>query len=166
MIVVADTTPIRHLVAIHRIELIPLLYGELLIAEAVMQELLAESTPPAVKAWMQKGADWLLVAAPSKSQALEPDLLEPDPGEIDAIRLAEERNADLILIDDRMGREAAMRRGLRVAGTVGILEEADRLGLIPDFERALAGLEESRFYLSKSFRELVLPRFRERRSKK
>jgi predicted nucleic acid-binding protein len=162
MIVVADTTPIRHLLAIRRIELLSKLYGEVLVAKAVLRELRAESTPDAIKDWIHKRPDWFRVVATTRRR-FDLALAELDPGELESILLAEEVKADLILIDDRAGREAATLRGLSVIGTVGILEQADIVWLLPDFETALAELENSRFYLSRAFREVVLARYRSRR---
>ena len=58
------------------------------------------------------------------SGTLEADLLPLDGGEQEAILLAQELHADLVLLDDREARKAAIRRALRVMGTVGVLEQA------------------------------------------
>ncbi len=55
--------------------------------------------------------------------------LNVDDGEREAVCLPREINAVAILMDDRKGRAEATRCGLRVAGTIGILEAAGRLGL-------------------------------------
>jgi predicted nucleic acid-binding protein len=51
-------------------------------------------------------------------------------GEQEAIQLAEERHADLLLMDERKGRLEAKRRGLRTTGTLGVLLSAGELSLI------------------------------------
>jgi predicted nucleic acid-binding protein len=56
--------------------------------------------------------------------------LDVDAGELEAISLAQEIHADAILIDDRVGRNAAIRCGLAVVGTVGLLEKSAARGLI------------------------------------
>jgi hypothetical protein len=61
MIVVSDTTPLRHLIAIGQVELLRKLYGAVVVPGAVWTELQAESTPSAVKAWLQSAPDWLQV---------------------------------------------------------------------------------------------------------
>ena len=49
-----------------------------------------------------------------------------DPGERDAIQLAKEEHADLLLMDERLGVRMALRRGLMVTGTLGVLVQAAR----------------------------------------
>ena len=61
MIVVCDTTPIRHLTAIGLAELLPRLYGEVTIPPAVWRELQAESTPANVKLWLEPRPGWLSI---------------------------------------------------------------------------------------------------------
>lgn len=53
-----------------------------------------------------------------------------DAGELEAICLAREIKAAALLVDDRAGRKAAIRCGLAVIGTIGILEEAAARGLL------------------------------------
>ena len=69
------------------------------------------------------------------------------PGERSAITLAFSLNADLLLIDEQAGRAEAERRRLFVTGTLGVLAEAHRAGLL-DFEVALARFRQTNFYLS------------------
>jgi predicted nucleic acid-binding protein len=45
MIVVADTSPINYLVLIKEIEVLPKLYGKIVIPEAVREELLPNRRP-------------------------------------------------------------------------------------------------------------------------
>ena len=77
-----------------------------------------------------------------------------DPGESAAISLAVALHAERILIDDWDGRTEALRRHLRVTGTLGVLILAHQRGLL-DFERALARLSQTNFYLSAELVQLV-----------
>jgi predicted nucleic acid-binding protein len=92
----------------------------------------------------------------------EPALDALDPGEREAIQLASELSADLLLMDDREGRSFALRCQLPVTGTLGVLERADVVGLLSDLPSTLARLEASGFYLSTRLREPVLARHRNR----
>lgn len=78
---------------------------------------------------------------------LDPALQFLDPGEHAAITLALSVNADRLLIDEQAGRAEAERRHLLVTGTLGVLAEAHRAGLL-DFEVALAQLRQTNFYMS------------------
>jgi predicted nucleic acid-binding protein len=77
-----------------------------------------------------------------------------DPGESTAISLALSLDAERILIDDWDGRAEAVRRNLRVTGTLGVLVLAHRRGLL-DLETALARLSQTNFYLSAELVQLV-----------
>ena len=68
-------------------------------------------------------------------------------GERAAIALALETSTDALLIDERTGRREAERRHLRVVGTLAVLEEAGRRGLL-DFGAALGQLGQTSFRLS------------------
>ena len=162
MIVVSDTTPLRHLVAIGEAELLPRLYGTVIVPGAVWAELQAEATPVMVKTWLADAPNWLEVRSSPVSLPYDPALDALDAGEREAIQLASELGADLLLMDDREGRSFAMRRQLPVTGTLGVLERADVVGILSDLPSTLARLEASGFYLSVRLRDSVVARYRSR----
>lgn len=162
MIVVSDTTPLRHLIVIGHVGLLPRLYGTVIVPGAVWAELQAEATPLMVKDWLASPPDWLEVRSPLAALADATALDMLDAGERDAIELASELRADLLLMDDREGRSFALRRQLPVTGTLGVLERADVVGLLSDLPLALAHLEASGFYLSAKLRDSVLARYKSR----
>ena len=166
MIVVSDTTPLRHLIAIGEVDLLQTIFGAVIVPEVVWSELQSESTPAAVKAWIREAPEWLQVRAsgvptPEDFEVERFDQL--DSGEQAAIRLAVELRADFLLIDEADGRTFALGLGLPVTGTLGLLERADVLGLLADLPATLAQLEASGFYLSARLREAVVARHRRRR---
>ena len=162
MIVVSDTTPLRHLIAIGKVDLLRRVYGAVIVPVAVWSELQAESTPSAVKAWLQSAPDWLQVRRAGEPPPGDTSLDNLDDGEREAIRLAVELKADLLLMDEADGRSLALGLGLPVTGTLGLLERADVLGVLADLPAALADLEASGFYLSARLRDAVLDRYRRR----
>jgi predicted nucleic acid-binding protein len=162
MIVVSDTTPLRHLIAIGRAELLAQLYGAVIVPGSVWAELHAEATPSMVKTWLANAPGWLEVRSARPTPSSDPALETLDAGEREAIQLASELRADLLLMDDRDGRSFALSRQLPVTGTLGVLERADVVGLLSDLPSTLAQLEESGFYLSTRLREAVLARHRQR----
>jgi predicted nucleic acid-binding protein len=143
MVVVADTSPINYLVLIGRIDLLPRLYTRILIPAAVMAELNHRLAPKPVQGWASNAPKWLEVLTPNTNLTLG----QLDPGESDAIVLAVEMHAEVLLIDDLAGREEAVRRGLRVAGTLSVLDEAAQAGLV-NFEEAIAQLRQTSFRVS------------------
>lgn len=145
MIVVADTTPVNYLVLIEEIEILSLLYGRVVIPASVSKELLHPQAPPAVRQWISNPPAWLEIATP-KTIATEV-LAHLDSGERDAILLAEEMDADLLILDELKGRRAAESRGLAVIGTLGVLRDAASLNLL-DLPAALERLSRTNFHLS------------------
>lgn len=128
MIVVADTSPLNYFVQIGSESILSLLYQRVLIPPSVLQELGHPDAPKAVADWFSNLPDWIEV----RPAVGFPDsaLADLDPGEREAIQLAQEQRADLLLIDERRGRLEARRRGLATTGTLGVLLAAAEKGLI------------------------------------
>jgi predicted nucleic acid-binding protein len=125
-VVVSDTSPLHYLILCEAVEVLPALFRQVVIPPTVFHELQQPNTLVLVRAWAQALPDWIKMQAP---RHLDP-LLELDPGELEAICLAEEIHALAVLMDDRAGRIAATRRGLAVTGTIGVLELAAIRGLV------------------------------------
>ncbi len=145
MIVVADTSPINYLILIKEIDILPQMYGRVVIPRAVREELLRPSAPEIVRNWISQLPAWLEVHSPMN--APDPTLAALDPGERDAIMLAAELRADQLIVDDRQGRLEAEKRGIPVMGTLGVLREAATLGLL-DLRIAVKHLEATNFYIT------------------
>ena len=129
MIVVSDTSPVLNLARIGRLELLPRLYRQVLIPSAVYQELTASKRDlsPAIDLASQP---WLIVATPSDQKRVQELREKLDPGEAEAIILAIERRADLLLVDERRARRTANAAGIAVTGLLGVVAGAKRAGLI------------------------------------
>jgi predicted nucleic acid-binding protein len=155
MIVIADTSPVNYLILIRQIHLLKALYSRTLIPPAVLSELKHPLAPQAVKEWAASPPPWIEIVEPRSTLVLH----QLDPGENEAIWLAMEVRADLILIDDQAGRQEALRRGLNVAGTLSVLDEADRVGLV-SFDVAINELAKTSFRVSPT----VLLQIKQRRS--
>lgn len=128
MIVVADTSPLNYFVQIGCESVLPSLYQRVLIPPSVLDELRHPDAPKVVASWLLNLPGWIEV----RPTAGSPDaaLADLDPGEREAIQLAQEQRADLLLIDERRGRLEAKRRGLATTGTLGVLLAAAQKGLI------------------------------------
>ena len=71
-----------------------------------------------------------------------------DPGEAEAIVLAQEMNADLLMMDERRGRHIAADSGVRITGLLGVVAQARRANLIEQAKPGLDGLiREARFWI-------------------
>jgi len=153
MLVVADTSPMRYLVVIHAIEILPLLYEQVVVPQAVLAELQHPRSPREVRAWLTTPPGWVEVRQPQQ----RPRLPRLGPGEQDAIHLAEELHADVILMDDEDGRIEAERRAMAVIGTLGVLERAAERGLL-DLPPVLARLQATNFFVDDALIQEALAR--------
>lgn len=143
-LVIADTGPIHYLILIGHIDLLPALFEKVILPSAVLAELTAVNTPLPVSKWVETPPVWLEVFEGFGDLDGDPLLKGIHQGEREAIALASALNADLLLMDDRKGVRAARGKGLRVTGTLGILELATRRGLV-DFAQAVGRLQQTNF---------------------
>ncbi len=158
MIVVADTSPLNYLVQIDCDHILPRLFGRILVPAGVMQELGHAGAPAKVKAWLTQVPAWMDVG--TLRSAPDAALTFLDRGEREAIQLAEERKADLLLIDERRGRQEAKRRGLGTVGTLGVLISAGELGLLEPLEAYRRLLGETTFRTSSALESHFLEQIR------
>jgi predicted nucleic acid-binding protein len=127
VIVVADASPLRYLILIEHVHVLPALYGLVVVPPAVIAELNQERTPDLVKTWLSNMPEWLHVQAPMQALASPRTVL--GAGEREAIALAAELSADALLMDDRDGLQEAERLGVPVLGTLRVLVDASEHGL-------------------------------------
>ena len=143
MVVVADTSPLIYLSRVGALNLLHDLFGEVVEPRAVWVEVVEQRTAaPGLDAL--KSAEWLRVVDrewPGVDLGL-------DVGETAAILLAESLQADLLLIDERLGRRVAESRGLTVRGTLGVLVQARRAGRLPELRPLLETLVADGFRIS------------------
>ena len=128
MIIVSDTSPINYLILIGQIDLLPQLFEQIIIPQAVYNELSDSLAPLSVQTWTIDTPSWLKIQPVSQPTDEIKNLL--DPGESEAIILAQELNADLLLLDDMKARRIAKQRGLVITGILGILDQATNMKLI------------------------------------
>jgi uncharacterized protein len=139
VIIVSDTSPINNLAAINQLQLLQQLYGTILIPEAVYRELTDPSFFVAGAAEVRT-FDWIQPRSVTDHKVVEALGNELDVGEAEAIALALETEAELVLIDERRGRLVAGRLNLRYTGILGILVEAKSRGLIVEVKPLLNAL--------------------------
>jgi predicted nucleic acid-binding protein len=139
---VTDTSPLHYLVMIEHVDLLPALYGQVLVPRAVVEELQHPSAPERIRTWLRGMPSWCGVRSPRRPAPR--DLFRLGAGEREAILLAQEVQADMVLLDDSEGRKAAKQRALQVTGTLGLLGKAAQRGLA-DFPQAIARLRTTSF---------------------
>lgn len=141
MIVVSDSSPLISLARIGELGILRRLYGEILIPQAVWDEIVVEGEgrPGADEV---RGSGWIRCELVSNLHLARILRRELGAGEAEAIALAVERDADLLIIDERLGREIASYLGLNVIGVIGVLVEAKHKGIIRSVKAYLDKLRE------------------------
>lgn len=162
-VVVADTSPLNHLALIEMIDVLPRLYGTVVVPQEVLSELTTPVAPRGVREWARTLPNWIEVRSVPVSD--DPALSNPDPGERSAIALAQSETGALLLIDEAAGRREASRRGISNTGTLGILHAAALAELI-DLPSALGRLLATNFRVSISLAHDLLAEDAERRGKR
>jgi predicted nucleic acid-binding protein len=158
-LIVADTGPLRYLVLIGHVAVLPRLFGTIIVPVTVAGELRHPHTPEVVRAWATTPPQWLSMHDDPPQLAALRGL---DPGERAAIALAGTLGAGL-LMDDRAGVAAARERGFRVTGTIGVLLDAAAEELL-DLQVALGALRATNFRYPTALFDTLLREHQERRT--
>jgi predicted nucleic acid-binding protein len=158
MIVVSDTSPLNYLILIGEEELLPAFFSRVIVPPAVIEELSHSHAPDAVSLWLSNPPKWLENAKPNDPISQR----GLGPGESEAIALALEFRADVVLIDERQAAGYARSMNLQVTGTLGILELASQRGLI-DLPSAVEKLRLTNFRCSAELLNALLQRDAARR---
>lgn len=150
MIVVSDTSAISALLTVGKLPLLHQNYGEILIPDAVWKELY--SFHPDMSHF-----GFLNQCSVKNLNAVEPLLESLDRGEAEAIILAVEKKADVLLIDESLGRFHAMKHDVPIIGLMGVLLLAKSKGLVHEIGPIIQDVEEmAGFYLGRALKSQIL----------
>ncbi len=153
-LIVADAGPLIALAKTGNLDLLEKLFGEVLIPNAVHKELHIDSSRPGSDA-LSKAMAWIRV-----EEAKEPSkhlLYAIDRGEAEAITLAREKNA-VLLIDEKRGRIAARNVGIQIFGTGAVLIRAKEKNYISAVKPHLNALCNAGYRISKPLQKELLHR--------
>jgi uncharacterized protein len=156
MTVVSNTSPITNLAGIEQLDLLHRLYGTITIPQAVYNEManIGRSVPGALEV---QTLPWSRVKPVANLNQVETLRAVLDPGEAEAIVLAIELNAALLIIDERPGRAIARQNSIPIIGVLGVFLEAKQQGFIiavkPLVDRLI---NELAFRVSSQLYEIVL----------
>ena len=159
MIVISDTTPLISFLKIKRLDLLKTLFEIVQIPKSVFAELTenikyrdeAEIIKNSMFIHVIDDIDENYVSLLRRSAGL-------DLGESEAIYLADNKKADLLLMDEARGREVAIRMGIKIMGTIGILGLAYEASLISkeEIKQAIEILRDSGRHISERLYEQLL----------
>lgn len=153
-VVVADSGPLIALSRIGQLELLPQLFGRVQIPSAVWREVTQGAAEGRSGAAEVRAARWVDVVSADEAMVGSYALIV-DEGEAAAIVVAKASDA-LLIIDDDRGRRLALRVGLRIKGTLGILVLAKRRGLLSQVRPLIDALPRCGVYVSQSLIDAVL----------
>lgn len=154
MTVVTNTGPLIALAKINQLGLLQQVFATISIPPAVQRELLAKSGPEAARLDAALN-DFITVQAKPPMPAVVRIVTDNlDVGEQEAIGLAYASQMPLV-IDERLGREAARRLGLTVTGTIGVLLEGKRRGIISEILPQLEAMRQQGYWLSDELLDLA-----------
>lgn len=163
MIVVSDTTPIISLLKISRLGLLEKIFGEVLIPNAVYEELTAD-TRFIEEAETVKNVPYIKSVLVLNLEAVRILRMATglDQGESEAIVLADERKADILFMDEAKGRAISGKMGISIMGTIGLLISAyeDHLITSEEARRCIDDLRRSGRHIGGGHYQMLLERLR------
>ena len=142
MIIVSDTSALSNLAVVEHLWLLEAIYQTVIIPDVAILKL-----------------DWVQTRSLSQSQLANQLQRDRglDAGEANAIALALELQADDLLIDERLGRQEAVRLGLSIISILGVLLIAKQRSLILKVQPVMDSLsEQAGFRISPQLYQRVL----------
>jgi predicted nucleic acid-binding protein len=158
MPIVSDTSPLLGLSAIGYLELLKEQFGEVFIPPAVLSELKVETNfrgTNAIQRALSQG--WLLSKEIQNKPLAKSLLLDLHSGEAEALTLTMDLGLDMLVMDERIGRERAKALGLKTVGILGVLLSAKKHGQIDSVNAAMQALRrEMGFFISERLYQEIL----------
>jgi uncharacterized protein len=151
--VVSNTTPLISLLKLDRLEILRKIYSEICIPSAVYNEIEAGKDKPFYRDLSK--IDWIKIIEIKNQNALK-YFLDLDSGEAEAIVLATEINADLLIMDEKLGRFHAKHADLKVTGIIGVLIKAKQQGIITEIKPLLSELIEKNVWIGDKLMNEIL----------
>ncbi|MBI5473994.1 MAG: DUF3368 domain-containing protein [Ignavibacteriae bacterium] len=157
MIVISDASPILNLSAVGKLDILPRLFTSVIIPQAVFEEIALSGKGKPGAAELAGVPPWAEVLPCHNSDLFKELSMKLDRGEAEAIALAVESKADLLLIDEKRGRATARSYQIRVTGLLGVLLQAKRKGILSEIKSTLDEMRlKANFRVSDKMYEQIL----------
>lgn len=152
MILVADSSALIALATCDSLHLLEAIFGEVLVPEAVFAEITSIEKPQSerLRTYLEGK-----VRTVDMRRFIYLDAYA-DAGETQAMLLYKEVAADYLLIDDKRGRKVAKINQIQTIGSLGVLLQAKRSGLIPSVAPLLAQISASPIFMNADLIKTVL----------
>ena len=152
MILVADASALIALASCDSLHLLEAIFGNVLVPNTVFSEVTAFDKPQSacLQSYLKDK-----IRTVDMQRYIYLDAFA-DAGETEAMLLYKEVSADYLLIDDKRGRKVAKINQIKTIGSLGVLLQAKRIGLIPLIAPLLEQITESPVFISDSLIQTVL----------
>ena len=158
MIVISDNSALSALAEVGQLELLPRLFGVVVLPEAVRRECTHPRAPRPLRDWISRPPDWLEIVPDPAPFLTETQGL--GSGEAAAISVAWiNRQSSKLILDERRGRRVAAALGLPKTGVLGIIGEAAERGWL-EFDETIERITQTGFHLNETVVEAVRRKLR------
>ena len=152
--VIVNSTPLIVLCKIGHLDLLKKLYHEIFIPSAVYHEVTALEDSACMQ--IKTAGEWVHVEQICAHTDKKMYKAKLHDGEVEVMILAQEQQADLVIIDDNAAKKTAKYLGLSVTGTLGILLKAKKLGILKKLHPLLLEMKQNGFYIDSALEAIVL----------
>lgn len=152
--IICNTSPLQYLHQLGLLHLLSDLAGRIIVPSAVISELSA-GRAQGVDLPIPEKLEWITIRAPVSAPVI-PLVVDLGAGETEVLALALESGNAQVLLDDALARRVAAMLGLSFRGTLGLLLDAKKAGLVPAVGPLLDRLRLLGFWLSQETRRNVL----------
>jgi predicted nucleic acid-binding protein len=152
--IICNTSPLQYLHQLGLLHILPVLAGRVIVPPAVSEEL-SSGRARGMSLPDPTALEWVTVRGPASAPAL-PLVTDLGPGEAEVLALALESRDAVVVLGDALARQVAETLGIRLTGTLGLLLDAKRAGLVHAIAPLLDQLQHLRFRLAAHTRAAVL----------
>jgi hypothetical protein len=143
---ICDTSPIQYLHQLELLHILPSLAKKVVVPSAVVEEIEIGRSLGVNLPRLEK-LDWVIVRRPASDLAL-PLITNLGPGETEVLMLGLEMRGAVVVLDDAPARDLAEVLDLRMTGTLGLLLDAKKAGLVKAVRPLLETLQSLRFRIA------------------
>jgi len=147
--IIGDSSALIALTIVDKLELLEKIFDTIYVPQSVYDEVVVSHKPQSRK--LQT-----FLSDKIKTVKLDISKMGLGQGELEAIRLYKDLNADFLLIDDKRAKSFAKLNGVNVIGSLGVLMLAKEMGLVETIKDDLQKLEDSNLFISKHLVETIL----------
>lgn len=152
--VIVNSTPLIILSNANVLHILKDVYKEITIPQAVFDEVTAKQDSACNQ--IKNNLDWIHIEKIKEDSSKRMYQAKLHAGEVEVMILAQDKNAELLIIDDNSAKKTAKFLGLKVTGTLGVLLKAKKLGFLTTIKPVVDKIRENGFFISDEIYTFVL----------